>query len=1095
MLTCILGRADSPKSALLRRRLGEARAQGIPCVMIVPEQYTLQAELDIIEQLKLPGLLDIEVLSFSRLPHRVFALSGGPKQPVIDALGRAMLVRRALSELEKTNAFCARSADRPGFAAGITDTLSELKAFGVTPDMLARAAVDERGIKSERLEALAAVYERVEGMMAGQFSDGEDLLDLLAQKLPQTGLFRRARVFIDGFESLSGKWMGVIEQLIRTCKGVDITFCVPEGGEEDAWVFESEVLAYNQVAARARMLDCGVESIRLRGEAARPAALAHLERYLFDPGVKKYCGDMQGLEFMRAADAELEADGVAARIVRLHKETGCAWREMAVIVPNVRSDARVFRRVFARYGIPCFVDDKRPLTGHPLVRCVLSALHAAEANYPQREMIELMKTGLGGIGLAEGQLLENHVLARGAKGRSFLSAFEDPGAEALRARLTAPLTALEKALKQDRTARGQAQAVKDYLAAVRAGDALDAMHARLELEGEPALLEASRQAMDTLVSILDQAAALLGEVAMGRGEFIGLLRSALEQEDVGIIPTSEDAVLVGSWERTQLPSVKALFVTGCADGAFPPVPPENPLLGDEERDFLNRSGLKTGPDTRMKWTIAQLRVYKALALPTELLHISVAAADSRGALSDAHLLKKLFRMFPGAHVGGSAVDSGLAVTGAQSAFSEIARRLGGNGPVPEEWRAAFHVLYADPAWRERLDALRGAVEHALPPPRVKIPSDRGLLPRVISVSQLERFAGCPFQYFVQYGLKPAERKVFELSRMDAGSYLHAAMESVQRKIMALGEAFKSASDEETDALIEAAVRETQERLEADRMLGDPLTRYWSERLLETVRFCARHLIEELLCSEFSLAAVEIELEDAVLESGGLRVPFKGRIDRVDVLRQGETEILRLVDYKSYAKKLEFGRVFHGLDIQLPVYAHALLAQVRREGRQADIGALLYAGLDYPVLNTEKQGAEAQVQREQSMRRQGKLISDPQVLQKMDSTLEPGVAARFIPVALTGKGAVRRQGNSALSGEEMRAFLDRAVQAAREIMAAISAGEIAPVPAEDGKGRQCARCAFRPICRFDASLPGARVRRLSPMNGSTFFEKAREGADA
>ncbi|MFZ5975035.1 MAG: PD-(D/E)XK nuclease family protein [Bacillota bacterium] len=1098
MLTCILGRAGTRKTALLYERLGQAHAQGTPCIMIVPEQYTLQAERDIIEQLGIKGLLDIEVLSFSRLAYRVFSLSGGPKHTVVDSLGRAMLVRRALSELGNTNPFCARSADRPGFSAELTNTLSELKAYGITPGILKQALKTGNAAPNERLCGLLAVYEKVEEAMRGQFSDGEDLLDLLAQKLPQTALFREARVFIDGFESMTGKWMDVLGQLLCTCRGVDIAFCMPEGNEEDAWVFESEMQSFHAVSALAYALDCKMEVIRLHDtQKDRPVALAHLERNLFAPGTHTFTGDMHGLEFMRAAGKEQEANAVAARMVRLYRETGCNWRDMAVIVPDLPSDARVFRRVFGQYRIPCFFDEKRSLTGHPLVRCVLHALLAAENNYPQKEMTALIKTGLAGLTLSEAHVLENYMLAHGVKGKTFKQPFEKgedeecAAAEALRERLMAPLLTLETALKKDRSVKTQARAVLDYLDQTGTQAALDAMHERLEQIGEQALLAASEQAMDTLRSVLEQAVALLGDIALKRGEFVRLLQSALQQEDTGIIPTSADAVLVGTWERTRLPSLRALFVTGCADGGFPPPPAENPLLGDPERDLLLKSGLKTGPDARVLWTVAQLRVYKALSVPDTLLHISASAEDRRGnALQDAHLFRKILSMYPGAKVRGSSVDGvNKEVTNAQAAFSELAAQMGQGQPPDKEWRAAYYILSGVPAWKERLEKLQSAAGRALPPPRVHMPPGKTLVPRQISVSRLETYSACPFSYFVRYALMPKKREVFEWTPLDAGAFTHAAMELFEKRLMHCGQNVREIPDEKIDEMIDSVLQEMQEGYQNGRLQTDAKMRYWGGRLSKTVRFCAWLLIEQLRASDFTLQCVELELPAGTyIEAAGMRVPLKGRIDRVDALTRGDTTVLRLVDYKSsYSKKLDYHEIYHGLSLQLPVYAHALQSGKTKSGRNIEIGGMVLSTLEYPVLNTQARGDEAQKALKKELRMKGKLDANVDVLASMDHTLLPGESAAFIPAKRNRDGALSKS-SDALDAGGMRRLIRHAVDVAARIIGELHAGVIGPRPVQQGNEKQCSRCEYRAVCRFDEAFPGAGVRRIQTMKRDEFFRR-------
>ena len=53
---------------------------------------------------------------------------------------------------------------------------------------------------------------------------------------------------------------------------------------------------------------------------------------------------------------------------------------------------------------------------------------------------------------------------------------------------------------------------------------------------------------------------------------------------------------------------------------------------------------------------------------------------------------------------------------------------------------------------------------------------------VFSVSRLEKYAECPFSYFVQYGLKAKNRKVYEFTPPDLGSFVHEMLDSFTNKV-------------------------------------------------------------------------------------------------------------------------------------------------------------------------------------------------------------------------------------------------------------------------------------------------------------------------
>ena len=72
-------------------------------LLLVPDQFTLQAERDAFFYLGTKGLMDLEVVSISRLGMKVLAETGGGRCPMIDKYGRHMLLTKILREKKESD--------------------------------------------------------------------------------------------------------------------------------------------------------------------------------------------------------------------------------------------------------------------------------------------------------------------------------------------------------------------------------------------------------------------------------------------------------------------------------------------------------------------------------------------------------------------------------------------------------------------------------------------------------------------------------------------------------------------------------------------------------------------------------------------------------------------------------------------------------------------------------------------------------------------------------------------------------------------------------------------------------------------------------
>ncbi len=213
---------------------------------------------------------------------------------------------------------------------------------------------------------------------------------------------------------------------------------------------------------------------------------------------------------------------------------------------------------------------------------------------------------------------------------------------------------------------------------------------------------------------------------------------------------------------------------------------------------------------------------------------------------------------------------------------------------------------------------------------------------VLSPTGLERWAACPYRYFLGDVLRvsaldaPADE--LSISPMDKGSLVHDILELFMRKSLEGGDVPRpgeSWSDGSRDLLLAIAAREF-DRAEMEGKTGRRLLwRLAREEILEDLdRFLAEDA--EWRTEGWTPAAVEQRFGDpergqldaarVVLPDGG-EVMFRGMIDRVDLSRDGSRAVV--IDYKtggsSSYRAIGSDPVDRGRRLQLPAYAAAVRA--------------------------------------------------------------------------------------------------------------------------------------------------------------------------
>ena len=97
MLNIFYARESADKEKFIFDSLA-AKESGRRAFLIVPDQFTLDAERELFDCLKGTSIMDIEVLSMSRLGYRLLEEGGGSKRSFIDKYGRHIILSGVISE-------------------------------------------------------------------------------------------------------------------------------------------------------------------------------------------------------------------------------------------------------------------------------------------------------------------------------------------------------------------------------------------------------------------------------------------------------------------------------------------------------------------------------------------------------------------------------------------------------------------------------------------------------------------------------------------------------------------------------------------------------------------------------------------------------------------------------------------------------------------------------------------------------------------------------------------------------------------------------------------------------------------------------------
>lgn len=683
--------------------------------------------------------------------------------------------------------------------------------------------------------------------------------------------------------------------------------------------------------------------------------------------------------------------------------------------------------------------------------------------------------------------------------------------------MAAPLGDFQQEFKEAANVRGKTAALFRLLENISAEKRLE-FWSREDLK-KGSLEEARQHAQvyNGVIDMFEQLVELMGEMDLSARQFSQVLETGLDSLSLGLVPPSLDGVMVGDIERTRLEETCCVFILGANDGILPARLVEESILTEEERKDLEKAGIELAPSVRVRLLEQQFLIYMAFTRPSALLWVSYPRSDEEGqALMPSLLIAHLRDLFP--FLQERFLQSGPVENNFLEALPYLVRprqTLSLLAVQLSRWKEGLNIgsfwwdVYNWYARGEQLSELGTRILGGLFYRNAEPPINREISRKLYGeqwktgISRLEMYRACPFSQFLSYGLRLRQRKLYRLESMDIGRFFHMALRNVILSIQEKEIDFSSLDEEECLLIVGEVVDELVPKLQKEILLSSNRYLHLALRLKSTVGHTVLKIVEHFRRSQFRPVGVEVPfgrgeiLPSLELELGdGGRVEIMGRIDRIDLARDGEGRAyLRVIDYKSGDLKLHPAELYHGLSLQLLTYFDIALAASPKWLKEDILPAgIFYFRIHAPLVDaknilTSEQLAEELLKR---YRMVGRCLADPSVARLMDTGLEKGYSP-VLPVGLSTKGDLYKNSN-VFSQEQFDFFRRRIRFILQESVKEIAEGRVGIHPYQLGKQKACAYCIFKEVCQFDSTLGENNYYLLQKLDEETIWKLLQRGEE-
>lgn len=1125
------GGSGAGKSKKLHEDIIAASLREPDCnfLLIVPDQFTMQTQMDLVTEHPNKGIMNIDILSFGRLTHRILEEVGSEDRVVLDDTGKSLILRKIAQKEQSRLSVIGGFLHKIGYIHEVKSAISEFMQYGIGTEELDKLAeyAKKRGALYYKLKDLGILYDSFLSYIREKYITTEETLDRLVEALPKSEIMKNCVIAFDGFTGFTPIQNRVIQELIRLTKQVIVTITID--AKENPYLMDGEQklfhLSKKTVSDLTKLCnDAGGEILpavvcqdRINGNLPRFAyspELAHLEQSFFRYPLQAYAGTVEHIHLVEASTPKEEVRQTCIEIYRLlgrnlNTSNTLHYRDIAVVTGSMETYGSDIEEEFAKFGIPVYMDKTRGILYNPFTEYIRSALQIILQDFSREAVFHYLRTGLCGFERYDIDRLENYVRRFGIRGRKKWSELfvykEEEGDEALlrlsyyndiRERI---MEQLEPLLGTYRTAGELVHALYDFLIKNELQLKISHYENRFKAKGDLSRANEYGQIYPLVIDLLDQIEGLLHEEEMELQEFADILDSGFSEITVGTIPQNVDRIVVGDIERTRLKQVKVLFFLGINDGNIPKEGGSGGIISDIDREFIKESGWELAPTPRQQMYIQRLYLYLNMTKPSEELYLSYAKVGNDGkSKRPAYLIDTVRKLFPGIELQcPEAFPVEEQLTNGEDGirfFTDLLREYAvGRLDSDEESKlfTFYHAYRQNDSYIYRIDGLIDTAFYTYKENALSDKITRLLYGSILqnSVSRLEKYAACAYAHFLQYGLSLYERREYAFEDVDMGNIFHGVLELFADKLSQSGYTWfdfpKEAGDRILDEAIEAYAVNYGETILYSNSRNQYLLRRIKRILKQTVRTLQTQLKKgSFLPEHFELSFSMTDNLDSlnIALTGEEKMKLRGRIDRIDTCIEDDSVYVKVIDYKSGSRKFDLAALYYGLQLQLVVYMNAAVEIEQREHPDKKIipAAMLYYHISDPMIEDGQNLTEEQLNQKilQELRMTGIVNENDKAISLMDGEFSD--KSDILPIERKKDGSFSAY-SSVINEKDMETVSNYVNLKIKELGSGIISGNISVNPCEHNDSTACTYCAYRSVCGYDAEIPGYEMRKFDKLS--------------
>ena len=961
MFNFILGGCGTGKSTELMEKIKKDVETGKSVLVLFPEEFSFEAEKRLYDFLGVELFNRLKTYSFYTLSQDILRRCGSAGKRYATEQEKLLFLWQAVQACtQRSELKLLYKQQSPESLMSLQKLVIKMRREGITPERIRDISPVFTSQLRDKVQDICCILTAYDEILQKQeLSDSLTDLTGAAISAGKHKFFVNQRIYVDEFGVFTGDQYQMLDVMMHQAEEFTIAIRSDQTAAIRSEVFEGGNQTFENLKRTAQEISPNAIKIHTcegykRSKHEDLKAIA--EQIFQRPGEPvKWQGHVH---MMQADDPESEVEYICGEIYRLlSKNSGMRCRDIAIAVKEPEVYRPLLERAFARYALPYDIAAEKSVLHKEVIRSFLTLMEILSAkDWRTEAILKYLKNGFAGADMETVSMLEHYCFTWSIDRDDWTKAFYDSEKpevnhrseqfggqviETLRRQFISEMQEL-KAQCENADVRKICRMIYTYLhqkekayeEQFRAEDVLKRNEHNVVWE----------MLCDTMNTVVET----MGAEKLSLKNLTQIFLILLKSSNFSTPPETLDSIRVVEtlYEHmtVRLNSPEVVFVPGVIEGVFPGDIQPNSVFSQQELQALEKQHIQIAHLLPELYSDELLIINKILASPSEQLYLTYPEINAEHELTQPSLIiEAIRRMFTDDEkmlIQQKDIPLTFYAWTKPAAYFHYVRHLHDD----DEKRAVEAASLKELLSQDDVYGLRVQKLSEQPSEQKKNASPemmKKLLgsPLTLSSTGIESFYQCPFAYFCMKCLRLYAPEKVTFGALNIGNFAHYCLEKI---ISSHPEDFTELSEKQlSEEVQEAAEQFRKERFSAS-VLKDGRFQLNYDMHKKSILKQLKHIQQELKKSAFTPTAFEAKIDEQgtfrpySLDEG--KILCKGTIDRVDICQTDEQMLMRVVDYKTSAKKFAPEKLASGIDMQMLIY---LLTLEQNEAFKAEPAGVLY----------------------------------------------------------------------------------------------------------------------------------------------------------